>query len=185
MNAAISTYLGGSAPIGAVVVGSDGSTVSTGANNFRDQRLAHAEMQALAEIPDALDREKLSLYSTMEPCPMCTGAIRMMQLPKLHFATFDPAAGSTKLFGATAFMRRFNCQVTGPSNGALERVNVALTLEYRTRTEHRRWRQEWHAYMPDAVELGEQLARDNRFSVWVREKFSSDVIYDEVVSKLS
>ena len=97
---------------------------------------------------------------------MCTGAIRMMQLGSVHFATRDPAAGSTELLTATRFMQRFPCKVVGPTHTLLEFVNVALTLEYRTRNGHQRWRDEWYSYLPNAVEAGEALARDGKFAEW-------------------
>jgi tRNA(Arg) A34 adenosine deaminase TadA len=148
MRAAIEAYLDGSAPIGAAIFDASNQVISIGHNDFEQNRLAHAEIQALKGVPPGANREELSLYGTMEPCPMCTGAIRMMQLRSLHFATKDPAAGSTELLSATRFMKQFSCAVIGPSDPCLEFVNVALMLEYRTRNAHARWRNGWSSYLP-------------------------------------
>ena len=113
---------------------------------------------------------------------MCTGAIRVMQLQSLHVATWDPAAGSTELLKATQFMRQFECDVAGPDCPELEFVNVALMLEYRTRNNHLRWRENWYSYLPAAVDLGEELANQKRFTVWLRDGVPSEAIFEEVQS---
>ena len=94
---------------------------------------------------------------------MCTGAIRVMQLRALKFAARDPAAGSIELLRATHFMRRFECQVIEPGDPLLERVNVAMMMEYRTRNGHQRWRESWFSYLPESVEVGETLAASKYF----------------------
>ena len=111
---------------------------------------------------------------------MCTGAVRMMQIKSLHIATRDPAAGSVELLTATHFMRHFPCDVESPADPTLEFVNVALTLEYRTRTGHLRWRDEWISYNRHAVEVGERLAEENRFSSWTTANSKPESIFEEV-----
>ena len=182
MQAALDAYLEGSAPVGAVVVDPTGNVVSVGRNGFSGDRLAHAETQALKAVPTDARRVELSLYSTMEPCPMCTGAIRMMQLRSLHIANKEPAAGSTEHNSATTVMRHLAGDVVGPTNPELEFVNVALTLEYRSRNGHTRWRDKWVSYMPGAVEVGERLASDRRFSAWQNDETPTSALFEEVCS---
>ena len=96
---AIAAYLHrDSAPIGAVIVNGQNKIVSQGANAFTDGRLAHAELNALVALPPDALRTSCEIYSTLEPCPMCAGAIRMSQLRGVHFAARDPSAGSSDLF---------------------------------------------------------------------------------------
>ena len=97
MRVAVEAYLENSVPIGAAVVSKSGVVISVGRNKFIQDRTAHAETEALRVVPASLDRKNASIYSSMEPCPMCTGAIRVMQLKTLHIAARDPAAGSTDL----------------------------------------------------------------------------------------
>ena len=182
MQAAVEAYLENSIPIGAAIVSKGGEVVSVGRNKFTQDRIAHAETEALRIVPASLDRKNASIYSSMEPCPMCTGAIRVMQLKTLHMAARDPAAGSTELLGATRFMRHFECEVVGPSDSTLEFVNVALMLEYRTRNGHQRWRDDWYAYLPLAVETGENLAASGLFRMWLENGNSTQEIYDTVAS---
>ncbi len=146
MRQALTAYSQGSAPIGAVVVSERGDVVSIGRNNFAGDRLAHAETEALRNIPPTAERRKCAIYTTKEPCPMCTGAIRMTQLDAVHLGARDPAAGSTELLNASEFMRKFTCTVFEPSDSMLEFASIALVLEYRTRNGHSRWREKWHSY---------------------------------------
>lgn len=182
MRGALDAYLEGSIPIGAVVVDEHGEVVSFGRNKFTQDRIAHAETEALRTIPSTLNRTTSTLYSSMEPCPMCTGAVRVMQLRAVKFAARDPAAGSTELLGATRFMRQFECQVFEPTDALLERVNVAMMTEYRTRNDHTRWRDDWFAYLPEAVEVGEALAKSREFEGWFKVSSTPQEVYDAIAS---
>jgi len=86
------------APIGAVVV-CDGKIIATGRNerNGRRDPLAHAELLAIARASVAVGDWRLEqscLYVTLEPCPMCAGAIVQARIPRLVFGAFDPKAGA-------------------------------------------------------------------------------------------
>ena len=180
MLGALESYLENSVPVGAVVVDEQGEIVSVGRNKLSQDRIAHAETEALKAIPSSVDRKTASIFSSMEPCPMCTGAIRIMQLKTLHIAARDPAAGSTELLNATKFMRHFECEVVDPADPALEFVNVALMFEHRTRNGHNRWRDEWFTYLPLAVETGEALAASGKYEAWVTNGSTAREIYDEI-----
>lgn len=82
-------------PIGAIVV-FDGEIVARGRND-RCAPFIHAEMSALAAAASALGRSRLdgcTLYSTLEPCPMCAGALLEMRVSRLVFGASDPKAGA-------------------------------------------------------------------------------------------
>lgn len=86
------------APIGAVLV-CGGEIIASGRNerNGRRDPLAHAEMLAIARGAIAVGDwrlERSCLYVTLEPCPMCAGAIVQARIPKLVFGAFDPKAGA-------------------------------------------------------------------------------------------
>jgi len=70
-------------------------------------RLAHAEINALIGLAhSATNIRECALYSTLEPCVLCIGAIRMVGLKDVRYAERDPVAGGTALLEATNFMRR-------------------------------------------------------------------------------
>ncbi|MFO0792404.1 MAG: tRNA adenosine(34) deaminase TadA [Pirellulales bacterium] len=90
-------------PIGAVVVQetNDGERRVVGlAHNQREQLrdpTAHAEMLAITQAAQALDNwrlENCTLYVTLEPCPMCAGAIVLARIPRVVFGATDPKAGA-------------------------------------------------------------------------------------------
>jgi tRNA(adenine34) deaminase len=91
-------------PIGAVVVRDDVATghrqVIAAAHNQREQLhdpTAHAEMIAITQAAEALGNWRLdgcTLYVTLEPCPMCAGAIVLARIPRVIFGAADPKAGA-------------------------------------------------------------------------------------------
>ena len=90
-------YDKGEVPIGAVIV-KDGRIVSK-AHNLREtlkDATAHAEMVAIREACKRLDSWRLSdcsIYVTIEPCPMCAGAILQARIVRLIFGAMDFKAG--------------------------------------------------------------------------------------------
>jgi tRNA(Arg) A34 adenosine deaminase TadA len=176
--AATQAYLeGGSAPIGAVLTGPTGEVLANGRNEFRERRLAHAELDALNKLPADLPGQSCSLFVTVEPCPMCTGAIRMAQLGKVSFAAHDPAAGFSKALGIGRFMRAMRCEVNPPSHEALEEATVAMVVEHRERTGHTRWRDLWAQYHPRGFHLGVSLAQGGAYVRWRQKGLSGEQLW--------
>lgn len=88
----------GEVPVGAVIV-KDGQLVSVGRNRreLGKNALAHAEIEAINRACEALGGWRLSgctLYVTLEPCPMCAGAIINARIDRVVYGTADPKAGS-------------------------------------------------------------------------------------------
>lgn len=88
----------GEAPIGCVIV-RDGQIVGRGYNRREvdKQALAHAEIIAIEQACKTLGGWRLvgcELYVTLEPCPMCAGAMINARVPKVFFGAYDAKAGS-------------------------------------------------------------------------------------------
>ena len=88
----------GEVPIGAVVV-KDGEIVGRGHNRreYGKNALAHAEIEAIDEACKTLHGWRLfqcDLYVTLEPCPMCAGAIINARIKNVFFGAYDEKAGS-------------------------------------------------------------------------------------------
>jgi tRNA(adenine34) deaminase len=105
----------GEIPVGAVVVVS-GEIVATGQNrSIRDSDpSAHAEVVALRAAGSTLSNYRLTdatLYVTLEPCPMCIGAIAQGRVARVVFGAYDPKAGAAgsviDLSDSPAFNHRF------------------------------------------------------------------------------
>ena len=115
MQEAWSAYLHGSYPIGACVVDGGGTILARGRNRLGEarqvsgvisgHRLAHAEVNALLNLPDisAEESRTLTLVSSVEPCPMCLGAMRMQRITKLAYAATDAWAGHVDALDKTFY----------------------------------------------------------------------------------
>jgi tRNA(adenine34) deaminase len=86
-------------PVGAVIVSLERGVIAR-AHNQREalkDPTAHAEMIAITQAAQAMASWRLEqcvLYVTLEPCPMCAGAIVLARLPLLVYGTSDPKAGA-------------------------------------------------------------------------------------------
>ena len=88
----------GETPVGAVVVGPSGAVLAANGNRVRElsDPSAHAEMLALRAAAKAFGSERLigcDLYVTLEPCPMCAGAISLARIRRLYYGAPDPKTG--------------------------------------------------------------------------------------------
>lgn len=91
----------GDVPVGAVIVDGAGQLLATGENRReRDHDpTAHAEVLALraaGRSRQSWHLEDCTLYVTLEPCPMCTGAILLARLGLLVYGADDPKAGTVR-----------------------------------------------------------------------------------------
>ncbi len=92
-------FIAGEVPIGAVIVDAHGA-ITARAHNMREafqDGTAHAEIIALQEAARLLGRWRLfdlTLYVTIEPCPMCAGALVMSRIDRLVYGAPDAKAGA-------------------------------------------------------------------------------------------
>jgi len=88
----------GDVPIGAVVARGDDILGSAGnERELRRDPTAHAEVLALRQAAERLGGWRLletTLYVTLEPCPMCAGAIYLARVPRLVYGAADPKGGA-------------------------------------------------------------------------------------------
>jgi len=88
----------GEVPVGCVIV-QDGKIIGRGRNRREEKQAtaSHAEMEAIAEANRALGSWRLDdcdLYVTLEPCPMCAGAILNARVPRVWYGARDEAFGA-------------------------------------------------------------------------------------------
>ncbi|MEG2455449.1 MAG: tRNA adenosine(34) deaminase TadA [Oscillospiraceae bacterium] len=88
----------GDVPVGCVVVSPDGTIIGEGCNRreARGDATAHAEVEAIRAASEALGTWRLTdcaLYVTLEPCPMCAGAIVNARIGKVFYGAKDDKAG--------------------------------------------------------------------------------------------
>ena len=91
-------YNDGEVPVGAVIV-RNGEIIAAGRNRRekRKNALLHAEIDAINNACNKLGGWRLwncEIYVTLEPCPMCAGAIMNAHIPKVYFGAYDRKNGS-------------------------------------------------------------------------------------------
>lgn len=124
----------GDVPIGAVVVGPDGTVLGRG-HNVREARhdpTGHAEVRALRQAGESLGSWRLggcTLVVTLEPCAMCAGAAVLSRVDRVVFGAWDPKAGACGSVWDLPRDRRalHRAEVVG---GVLEQECAALLLDF-------------------------------------------------------
>jgi tRNA(adenine34) deaminase len=123
----------GEYPIGAVVA-IEGTVVSRGRSRQRELRsqLAHAELEALQRGGDLLweRHDEAVLVTTVEPCPLCLGAVVMADVPHIVFAHPDPAVQSAEIIERVPYVGRHIETYVG---GVLREESRALFERYEPR----------------------------------------------------
>nr|WGE00438.1 tRNA adenosine(34) deaminase TadA [Bacillus velezensis] len=125
----------GEVPIGAVLVLHD--EIVARAHNLREteqRSLAHAEMLAIDEACRKLGTWRLEdavLYVTLEPCPMCAGAVVLSRVDKVVFGAFDPKGGCTGTLMNLLQEERFNHQAEVVSGVLGEECGEMLSAFFR------------------------------------------------------
>ena len=127
----------GEVPVGAVLV-VDGQVVARGRNakELSGDPTAHAELVAIREAAQALGRWRLSgatLYVTLEPCPMCAGAIVQARVDRLVFGCRDPKAGATGSLMNLVQDERLNHRVELVEGVCAEQASALLKDFFRAR----------------------------------------------------
>lgn len=105
----------GEVPIGAVIV-RDNQVIATGHNRriIDSDPTAHAEIIAIRSAARAIGDWRLSgctLYVTLEPCPMCAGAIVLARIDRLVYGASDPKAGAVETLYQICSDERLNHRV--------------------------------------------------------------------------
>lgn len=123
----------GEIPIAAVLVHQN--RILASAHNFREIRqdpTAHAEMIVIRQAAEQLGSWRLTdttLYVTLEPCPMCAGAIVQSRITRLVFGARDPKAGACGSIFDIPAERRLNHRVL-VTGGVLEAESQALLQDF-------------------------------------------------------
>ena len=89
----------GDVPVGAIVINQDGVVIGTGSNEreANNDPTAHAEIVAIRNAAARLQKSRLdgcTLIVTLEPCPMCAGAITQSRISNLIFGAWDAKGGA-------------------------------------------------------------------------------------------
>jgi len=171
-----------SVPIGAIITDANGMIISRGRNHIYDDsqlpgqvsrnQLAHAELNALLHFDrNEHDHHSCSIYTSMEPCPLCMGAIYMMGIRQVHYASRDAYAGSTNMLGATPYLSRKEIRAYSPPYPELENALIALLVLFSLKRPNPPFSartgeviEAWQETCPVGVTLGKQLSEARSLS---------------------
>jgi tRNA(adenine34) deaminase len=120
-------------PVGAIIVQND-EIIGEGWNTRETDKtpLGHAEMMALAQASQKLGAWRLldcTLYVTLEPCVMCSGALVQSRIPKVVFGTKDPKGGGLESLYQIGSDPRLNHRID-ISNGILQAECSSILSEF-------------------------------------------------------
>lgn len=120
-------------PVGAVLFETKTGKIIAAAHNLTEQNKdvsAHAEILALKRAGEKLQTthfQGYSLFSTLEPCPMCAGALAWAQIDRVYFSAYDSKSGGTE-HGARIFEHTAHCpEIYG---GIREKEGAALMKKF-------------------------------------------------------
>ncbi|NMP21475.1 deaminase [Sulfobacillus harzensis] len=184
-------YRMGSVPVGAIFVDSNGSiryrgrnrifeTSNTASGGIVGTRLAHAEINVLLQAPPEAYAEMAegTLMTTLEPCPMCTGALVMSGIRRVMFGARDREAGSLGLLTQNAYMHRKGITVVGPEP-VVQAISLTLMTAHILRVGGHRQENFLAAFSQDdrpAVRLGTQWFRNGTLDALARQSSSIDAL---------
>lgn len=125
----------GEVPIGAIIVHDD--EIISGAHNLREtskNAVTHAELMAIQQACEKLDNwrlENTTMYVTLEPCPMCAGAILQSRIPRIVYGARDVKAGCVHSLYNLLNDSRFNHECEVKEGILAEKCGMLLTDFFR------------------------------------------------------
>lgn len=140
---AAKSYFEGGCPIGGVLVDNDtGEVLGEGANALVQEGspIIHGEMAALRNAGRLTNRHNTTMYTTLQPCFMCTGAIVQFGIPRLFIGDATNASNDETV----CFMRNRGIEVTvlDPATSKAARDCIELTARFRKENPVQ-WLEDW------------------------------------------
>jgi tRNA(adenine34) deaminase len=172
------SYCSGSVPIGAVVINEKGKIISKGRNQSYElsgyqntlfgNPLAHAEINALINVNYSQENiDKYTLFSTLEPCPLCMGGIYMSGIEKVYYGAIEPNAGSSNILGKTTYLRQKKISVSKVDDQNLEKLIFILLVDFYLNLNHKKsnnYINIWTKVKPEYVSLGRLVHKTSLLS---------------------
>ena len=163
----------GSSPIGCVIVNGAGTIISEGRNKSSEpwpktaQRIgnsgfAHAEMDAFYRVARLEHPEDCTVYSSLEPCLMCGGAMGMVGIGRAVWACADPWGGSGRLIAWNKHPAFAEMKVLASPFSDLEREAATLFAPEAQRVYPAEGWSAWQRHYPEiCAAFGEKIADKN------------------------
>ena len=193
-------YCSGSIPIGAVIADGSGEIHAVGRSRRFEARsesqdqifgtpLSHAEVNAILCLDfNRINPHECILYTTVEPCPLCVGAVAMSKIKTIMYAARDPYAGSSNLLDATPYMRNKNIKSIGPHSELFENIVISLQVDFFLRVNRSslgKVMSAWERELPLGVAVGKDLYRSSEILRMGESGASAEEVFDFIQSKFS
>ena len=185
----------GSLGIAAAIIDTQGNVVSVGRNQLFDSYespnrivntiVSHAEINALANLPDVYkNNHNLILFTTVEPCPMCMGAISMSRIKSIKVASKDNWAGSTNLTKLSPYISGKNINIVF-EHGSIEKLFTILHLSSLFITDQNLTMENIFIKVlskqyPEYVQTAYKLSKNKRFVAYIKNQ-DIDEIYSIIL----
>lgn len=193
-------------PIGVAIMDKNDMIMATGQNQIytdgdgiiKHHQLAHAEINAilkLSEIKDPNIHKQIrgyTLYTTMEPCPLCFGAIVMGSIRNIKFAARDNYGGATALNQSIEYIKNKGISVLGHFE-ELEIVQIAIQVCYELEKNdsvyiQSNFRDEvllpsWTQSCEKGVEIGKYLFKNKVLQNMISHDFND--VYEYIIGRYS
>lgn len=187
------SFCDGSTPIGAVLCDEDDNVILSDHNRNHEpgtinRRIAHAEANILKKLDTSkFETNTLTLYSTMEPCPMCMGTIVMSNIKKVRTAAADTYCGMAHLLETEPYYRAKSIDMIF-EGGELEQVQLAIQAYYELRyVEKGHGMHVFDKFMehcPTATEVAQRMYVEKWLDKAVDNKTVINDVYDHIVSEI-
>jgi tRNA(adenine34) deaminase len=183
------SYREGSVPIGAIITGPDMHIVARGRNRragglsqaeheITKGPLAHAEVNAILALDSSgPDPRVCELYTLVEPCPLCIGAICMAGIKLYHYAATDAWSGSTDLLEASRYLRWKAIRALQAGIPHLSTVVTVLQVDAWIRLNPLRLPEVlecWRGAYPTDVALGQKVHRSGELQLLATQGASAE-----------
>ncbi len=197
LEGAWTAYLHGSLPIGAVIVRGE-EVVARGRNRIGEAheingfisgtQISHAEINAIVQLANDAATRDLEIYTTMEPCPMCAGAIAMASLKTVHFAVRGAWAGSTHLYEKDGYLAGKRIKLHPPADDTLEVICSALCLysdfEQRGDVPSNVLVKAYEETQPEAVQLARDIFETRQLEQWRKARARVSEVVNELAQRI-
>jgi len=184
----------GTIPIGACIMNESNELVATGQNQIHAKgdglisfhQLAHAEANAIMKVSEETvpnmhpNIRKYTLYTSMEPCPFCFGAIVMGSIKNVKFAARDRWAGATALNDSIGYIKKKNISVEGPFE-RIEIVQIAIQTYFEMQERSAVVLLDaWTEDCPVGVDIGKRMFESRALDKQIKENTAASVVYDYI-----
>ncbi len=182
--------------IAAVIVSEEGEIISEGRNKIYENVLpnpmvAHAEVEAVRnlDITKYPNPKSYTLYTGLEPCPMCMGTLVMGHIRNVVIAARDDYGGAMGLIEHSAFLKRKNINIVWLDNelGDMQRAfqSVRELLFNEDVEKVKAMLQDFSQYNKAGVEAAEKLVSEGYFRHRALTELKVENVFDELMSRMS